>query len=38
MHSTDTQTKKDVIKDIDELIYSLYDISEKEVDYIKSLL
>lgn len=38
MYSTDTQTKKDVIKDIDELIYSLYDISEKEVDYIKSLL
>ena len=38
MHSTDIQTKKDAIKDIDELIYGLYDISEKEVDYIKSNL
>lgn len=38
MHSTDMQTKKDAIKDIDELIYGLYDISKKEVDYIKSNL
>ena len=38
MYSTDTQTKKDAIKDIDKLIYSLYDISEKEIDYIKNML
>lgn len=30
--------QKDAIKDIDELIYNLYDISEKEVDYIKNML
>ena len=38
MYSTDTQTKKNAIKDIDELIYNLYGISEKEVDYIKNML